>query len=691
MAEVMKFRCIMCFSMNDITRDMLGLQHACKNCGKVMQLPNSSFASGRVVGEDFVLKKKLGSGAMGSVFLAHQLSMDRDVALKILFYQYTKDEKYAEEFNREARAAARLNHINIVQSLAFGMDGDILYTAMHYIDGMTLDKVLKMRRKYPLDDALNIAQQVAEGLHYGWSEMQLIHRDIKPGNLIVTKDGIAKITDFGLARTASEVPTDIVSGTPAYMSPEQFTRRELDCRSDIYSLGITLFELLSGELPFKGQTASEVAKRHLTEPLPIGRVKPALPRKVKTLLRKMTAKNPADRFQTYEELLTSLVSIRKRVALDKESVSSVHTMSFERHDLIGSDRGGPIKTLAEVNAEERSREEKVSERKFHKTIMVLGSTVVFLLFLSLFLGSGGGRSKGDDLAAVQTELLKMSENQAKFTEHITDLINVNRLNYEAVIHKLNANTPEATLAQLQTLSEQLKASELEDTKAQTRFQKNVEHELLSLKSQLATLAGAEKQSVGRDFDKECQYVDYRLINYLMAGNVAGANYTLQSYLRLWEEPAMREWLKSRLAVITGFDELLLQLTTRAASEEGLVIGAGRVVVPLVSLDSIRLKNEAGAETTVMLDQLPLSELLALFDDNQEALLEFMYYKGRFSRVLELAPNDEQWKARMHGVIEAGLQDLESCRQAYGGSHLITLQRKSRLRKIARDTEWSRLF
>ncbi|MCK5834481.1 MAG: serine/threonine protein kinase [Lentisphaeria bacterium] len=394
----LKFQCFLCFSINSIDKKQLGHQHTCTSCGKIVQLPNSSFSSGRVIANDFVLQKKLGSGAMGSVFLARQLSMDRLVALKLLFFKYTNDERFANDFKEEAKAAARLNHINIVQSFAFGSDHDILYLAMNYINGETLGELLERFTRLKLDDSLNIVQQIAEGLHAAWSEMKLIHRDIKPANILITENGVAKISDFGLARKEEKSTSEAISGSPAYMSPEQFANKRLDCRSDIYALGITLFELLTGELPFKGKNATEVAYKHLNDPVPVTKMVPKVPRVIRSLIKKMTAKNPEDRFQTPEELVTKIVEIRKNMAVDHAMISNVHTMSIKKHKYTSPTRRGQlgsekIKTLVEYHDSAVDQKNDHEKNKFRIFVSLFLVGLILFLFLLNSFSSNNVRSK----------------------------------------------------------------------------------------------------------------------------------------------------------------------------------------------------------------------------------------------------------------------------------------------------------
>ncbi len=412
----LKFQCFLCFSINTIDKDDLGHQHTCSNCEKVVQLPNSSFSSGRVIANDFVLKKKLGSGAMGSVFLAHQLSMDRQVALKLLFYQYTKDERFANEFTEEAKAAARLNHINIVQSFAFGSDHDILYLAMNYISGETLAELLERYDRMELDDALNVVQQIAEGLHAAWVNMKLIHRDIKPANILMTENGVAKISDFGLARKETDDTSKVISGSPAYMSPEQFANKSLDCRSDIYALGITLFELLTGKLPFTGKNVAEVAYKHLNTPVPVTKMTPSASRPIKSLIKKMTAKRPDDRFQTPEELVVKIIEIRKKISVDQSQVSSVHTMSMKKHRYNNpkhAPRASKIKTLVEYHDSAiGNKKEKEKSQSLMIAIFIL--TIIFFFMFYIYSYSLQGANSRKMVKEVNTfsSNIKVLDNEA---------------------------------------------------------------------------------------------------------------------------------------------------------------------------------------------------------------------------------------------------------------------------------------
>jgi len=227
-----------------------------------------------------------------------------------------------------------LSHPNLVQSLAVGSDGKICYMAMNYINGETVKDTIKRDGPFAQDEALHIIQQVAEALHYAWTEAGLVHRDVKPENMMLTEDGVVKLTDLGLAMPESEWKEGMkVSGSPSYMSPEQFAGQKLDCRSDIYSLGVSLYQMLSGELPFKGDTLRTIAKQHFNDAVPqLHKSKLKIIPEVSFLVTKMMAKKPDDRFKDMDDLLKHIWMVRQRTAPDKELVPDVHTISIQRLD-----------------------------------------------------------------------------------------------------------------------------------------------------------------------------------------------------------------------------------------------------------------------------------------------------------------------------------------------------------------------
>jgi serine/threonine protein kinase len=343
----MRFQCSFCLSIIE-TDFPSGTKVECPSCGRTAFVPKSRFEENCIIA-DFVIRDKIGSGSIGTVYRAVQLTLERDVALKILSPELTTP-KFAASFLREARAAAKLSHTNLVQAFAVGEEDGICYLAMNFIDGESLKNRLEREERIPIDEALHIAQQVAEALYYAWDESRTIHRDVKPDNIMITTDGVVKLTDLGLAINQAEWTEDMeISGSPSYMSPEQFAGEKLDTRSDIYSLGISLYQMISGELPFKGETFQEVAQEHFSVNAPsLARLGLGVSSKVSNLVKKMMEKLPEDRFEDMEGLLKEIWAIRQSTAPDRDLVPDVHTISINRLD---------------YHLQKKSHKEKISARE----------------------------------------------------------------------------------------------------------------------------------------------------------------------------------------------------------------------------------------------------------------------------------------------------------------------------------------
>ena len=271
---------------------------------------------------DYQIMRKLGRGGMADVYAARQLSLGRDVALKVLRSDYARDKDYVERFRREARAAAKLNHPNIVQVYEVGAVDGLHYIAQELIDGNNLRERLDHHGTIDADEAVEVLVGVASALEVA-VEAGITHRDIKPENIMRSSRGVIKVADFGLARGGADVAASRASltqdgltmGTPRYMSPEQVQGRPVDARSDLYSLGVTMYHLLAGRPPFEADDPLALALMHLQEtPMPLDRARdrwradgqPDLPEWIIAIVTRLMNKLPQDRFQSPIELLDAI-------------------------------------------------------------------------------------------------------------------------------------------------------------------------------------------------------------------------------------------------------------------------------------------------------------------------------------------------------------------------------------------------
>ena len=267
--------------------------------------------TGSIIG-GFQLEKELGRGGMGVVYKAHELSLNRMVALKILSERLSGDDEFIKRFKREAKVVAALSHPHIVNILSYGEEGGLYYFAMEYVKGTDLGQILKEKKSIPLEEALPIAMQIADALEEAAAK-GVVHRDLKPSNIMIDSMGRIKITDYGIAcfqdADAKLTQTGLYMGTPEYSSPEQASGAKLDIRSDIYSMGALLYKMVSGEPPVTGESPLAVMAKIITEPIrPIATVNPSLPKPVCELIDKMTAKDINQRFQSPTEAMNAIVS-----------------------------------------------------------------------------------------------------------------------------------------------------------------------------------------------------------------------------------------------------------------------------------------------------------------------------------------------------------------------------------------------
>jgi eukaryotic-like serine/threonine-protein kinase len=302
--------------------------------------------------KDYYILRRLGRGAMAEVYLAQQVSLGRQVALKVLNAELAHDPIYVQRFQHEARAAAALVHAGIVQIYEVGHEDGVHFITQEYVPGRNLGEVIKSQGRLAPGVTLDILRQVASALSKAASE-GIVHRDIKPENIMLARSGEVKVADFGLARAQgidglNLTQIGITMGTPLYMSPEQIEGRPLDSRSDIYSLGVTAYHMLSGGPPFEGDTPLAVAVQHLNQPPePLEKHRAEIPKGIAGVVERMLAKKPADRFADPAALLRELHLLAKQGA-EQGWAATAQTWSLPEMIAIADDRAAATSRLGEL-------------------------------------------------------------------------------------------------------------------------------------------------------------------------------------------------------------------------------------------------------------------------------------------------------------------------------------------------------
>jgi serine/threonine protein kinase len=301
---------------------------------------------GKSVGQ-YQIVEQIGQGGMATIFKAYQPAIDRFVAIKVLPKEFAQDPNFLKRFIHEARAIAALEHPHILPVHDFGTEGDINYMVMRYVRGGTLSNV--MGKPIPLSQVAKYIGDVARALDYA-HRSGVVHRDIKPSNILIDEHGEVLLTDFGIAKivegsqSTQLTAAGSILGTPAYMSPEQAKSSEIDGRSDIYSLGVVLYELLTGEPPYQAETPFAVVLKHMNDPLPPPRQKnPDIPEAFERIVLKAMAKSPSDRFQTAGDMAASLDNALSQTAAQASGVNRVAQAPDRARKVIAEPPSAPVR------------------------------------------------------------------------------------------------------------------------------------------------------------------------------------------------------------------------------------------------------------------------------------------------------------------------------------------------------------
>ncbi|WP_239739545.1 Stk1 family PASTA domain-containing Ser/Thr kinase [Mammaliicoccus sp. P-M59] len=387
---------------------------------------------GRIIAGRYEFVKYLGGGGMSNVYLAKDKILNRDVAVKVINIPPYEKEKAVERFEREVQNTTILSHSNVVNVLDVEEDDNCYYLVMEYIEGPTLKEYLCKEGKLSADEAVEMTLQILKGIAHAHHH-RIIHRDIKPQNILMTKNGTLKILDFGIARALSETAlteTNHVMGSVQYLSPEQAKGQSTDESSDIYSIGIVLYELLTGHPPFNGETPVSVAIKHIQEEFPsIRKERPSIPQSIENVIMKATRKEKSLRYrdtnEMYYDLLTALDDERKDELPRYDSNSDTKTMPVIKADEEESDtKTVPIATTQQdANAQQQNTETNKPKRKRNKWLIVF----VPILLLCMLVGAIGfaltapkyvdvpnllGKSRGEALALIDEKGLS----KGKITE-----------------------------------------------------------------------------------------------------------------------------------------------------------------------------------------------------------------------------------------------------------------------------------
>ena len=339
-------------------------------------------AKGQKINDRYQIIRSIGEGGMANVYLGYDTILDRKVAIKVLRGDLSTDEKFVRRFQREALSASSLSHPNIVEMYDVGEDDGMYYIVMEYIEGQTLKQLLKKRGTLTLSEAIDIMLQLTDGMAHA-HDSYIIHRDLKPQNIMIEDDGSIKITDFGIAMALNSTQltqTNSVMGSVHYLPPEQAAGKGSTIKSDIYSMGIIFYELLTGELPFRGDNAVEIALKQMKEAIPdLHEDNPAIPMAVYNVILKSTAKNPKNRYGDAKEMHDDLLTVLDDDRINEEKV----IYKYPEHE----ENTKKIQNLEDLQNEEEEIAKKIDDKdnKKSKKIIIILSAIAAVIIIALVI------------------------------------------------------------------------------------------------------------------------------------------------------------------------------------------------------------------------------------------------------------------------------------------------------------------
>ena len=347
---------------------------------------------GQKINDRYEIIRSIGEGGMANVYLGYDTILDRNVAIKVLRGDLSNDEKFVRRFQREALSASSLAHPSIVEMYDVGVDDNLYYIVMEYVDGKTIKQLLKKRGSLTLSEAIDIMLQLTDGMSHA-HDSYIIHRDLKPQNIMIKDDGQIKITDFGIAMALNSTQltqTNSVMGSVHYLPPEQASGKGSTIKSDIYSMGIIFYELLSGSLPFRGENAVEIALKHMRDPLPSLKAEnSAIPQSIENIIMKATAKNPKNRYEDAKSMHDDLLT-----ALNEDRMDEVpYTYKYPEHENEGKKKKVEEKEEVDIDEDEFLKDDKEDtsiavkieeeDSKKNVVLIVVLSSILALLVIAL--------------------------------------------------------------------------------------------------------------------------------------------------------------------------------------------------------------------------------------------------------------------------------------------------------------------